>query len=87
MRPAPKPAPKRRAAKCQPRRPRRARSLESVPLREQLECRLAALTGALAVLLELLDNERDLDAAALRQADQSAERLQNAINVIELRSR
>lgn len=65
----------------------RTRAPGALPAREQLECRLAALTGELAVLFQLIQSEDALDEAALREADAAAERLQNAINVLQLRSR
>lgn len=65
----------------------RSRAPGALPAREQLECRLAALSGELEVLFQLIQSEDALDEAALREADAAAERLQNAINVLQLRSR
>jgi hypothetical protein len=65
----------------------KSRSPGGLPAREQLECRLAALTGELEVLFRLVDGDDELDDAALHEADAAAERLQNAINALQLRSR
>lgn len=55
------------------------------PPREQLECRLAALTGSLDDLLMRLANDAEpLEARALAEIDQAAEHLQNAITGLEL---
>lgn len=59
----------------------------ALPGREQLECRLAALTGELEGLFRLIEGDDELDESALREVDASAERLQNAITVLQLRSR
>lgn len=57
----------------------------ALPPREQLECRLAALTGSLDQLLGRLDEEGDaLDGGALHDIDIAAEHLQNAITALEL---
>jgi hypothetical protein len=65
----------------------RTRAPGALPPREQLECRLAALTGELEVLFKLIEGDEALDEASLREADAAAERLQNAINVLQLRNR
>jgi hypothetical protein len=59
----------------------------ALPPREQVECRIAALSGSLDELLELLASERTLDERALQQVDIAAEALQNAITALELRDR
>lgn len=58
----------------------------ALPVREQLECRLAALTGELERLYDILEGDGALDGSALREVNSAVERLQNTITTLQLRS-
>ena len=58
----------------------------ALPAREQLECRLAALTDSLDELIRRVADSDRLDQDALTEVDRAAERLQNAITALTLRT-